>query len=128
MPLRIPIVSKFDPSGVNAAQTSLDRLSSFSKTAGTLLAGAFVAASVAAGAFAISSLRAADESFKVGKALEQSAKNAGTFGNTDADIKKATDALKDHAQQLGELIGVDDEVLLSIEKTWMAVWIRRINL
>lgn len=121
MPLRLPIVSKFDPSGIRDAQTGLDRLGGFARNAGTLLAGAFVAAGVAAGAFAVSSLRAADESFKVGKALDQAAKNAGVFGNSDKDIQKATDALKNHAQTLGELIGVDDEVLLSIEKTWMAV-------
>jgi cation transport regulator ChaC len=121
MPLRLPIVSKFDPSGIRDAQTGLDRLGGFARNAGTLLAGAFVAGGIAAGAFAVSSLRAADESFKVGKALDQAAKNAGVFGNTDKDIQKATGALKDHAQKLGELIGVDDEVLLSIEKTWMAV-------
>ena len=121
MPLRLPIVSKFDPSGIRDAQTGLDRLGGFARSAGTLLAGAFVAGGIAAGAFAVSSLRAADESWKVGKALDQAAKNAGVFGNTDKDIQKATDALKDHAQKLGELIGVDDEVLLSIEKTWMAV-------
>jgi hypothetical protein len=121
MPLRLPIVSKFDPSGIRDAQTGLDRLGGFARNAGALLGGAFVAAGVAAGVFAASSLRAADESWKVGKALDQAAKNAGVFGNTDKDIQKATDALKNHAQKLGELIGVDDEVLLSIEKTWMAV-------
>ena len=119
--LALPIVSKFDPRGLNDAKTGLDRLGGFARSAGTLLAGAFVAGGIAAGAFAVSSLRAADESWKVGKALDQAAKNAGVFGNTDKDIQKATDALKDHAQKLGELIGVDDEVLLSIEKTWMAV-------
>jgi len=121
MPLRLPIVSKFDPSGIRDAQTGLDRLGGFARNAGSLLAGAFVAGGIAAGVFAASSLRAADESWKVGKALDQAAKNAGVFGNTDKDIQKATGALKDHAQTLGELVGIDDEVLLSIEKTWMAV-------
>jgi len=121
MPLRLPIVSKFDPSGIRDAQTGLDRLGGFARNAGTLLAGAFVAGGIAAGAFAVSSLRAADESFKVGKALDQAAKNAGVFGNTDKDIQKATNALKIHAQTLGELIGIDDELLLSMEKTFLAV-------
>jgi hypothetical protein len=121
MPLRLPIVSKFDPSGIRDAQTGLDRLGGFARSAGTLLAGAFVAGGVAAVSFGVASVKAADESWKVGKALDQAAKNAGVFGNTDKDIQKATGALKDHAQKLGELIGVDDEVLLSIEKTWMAV-------
>jgi len=60
MPLRLPIVSKFDASGIRDAQTGLDRLGGFARNAGTLLAGAFVAAGVAAGAFAVSSLRGAD--------------------------------------------------------------------
>lgn len=121
MPLSLPIVSKFDDRGVNDAKSGLDRLGGFAKNAGALLAGAFTAGAVAVGAFTISSVRAADESWKVSKALDQAAKNAGVFGSTDADIQKATDALKDHAQKLGELTGIDDEVLLSMEKTWMSV-------
>lgn len=121
MPLRLPIVSKFDDRGINDARSGLDRLGGFAKNAGALLAGAFAAGTVAVGAFTVSSIRAADESWKVSKALEQAAKNAGVFGSTEADITKATDALKDHAQKLGELTGIDDEVLLSMEKTWMSV-------
>jgi hypothetical protein len=119
--LALPIVSKFDPKGIIEAKSGLDRLGGFARGAGFLLAGAFAAGAVAAGAFAVSALRAADESWKVGKALDQAAKNAGVFGSTEADIKAATGALKEHAQKLGELTGIDDEVLLSIEKTWMAV-------
>ena len=121
MPLRLPIVSKFDSTGILQAQTGLDRLGGLATNAGALVAGAFAAAAVSVGIFTVSSLKAADESWKVSKALEQAAKNSGVFGSTEADIKKATDALKEHAQQLGELTGIDDEVLLSIEKTWMAV-------
>lgn len=121
MPLRLPIVSKFDSTGILQAQTGLDRLGGLARNAGALVAGAFAAAAVSVGIFTVSSLKAADESFKVSKALEQAAKNSGVFGSTEVDIKKATDALKEHAQQLGELTGIDDEVLLSIEKTWMAV-------
>ena len=121
MPLRLPIVSKFDSTGILQAQTGLDRLGGLATNAGALVAGAFAAAAVSVGIFTVSSLKAADESWKVSKALEQAAKNSGVFGSTEVDIKKATDALKEHAQQLGELTGIDDEVLLSIEKTWMAV-------
>lgn len=121
MPLRLPIVSKFDSTGILEAQTGLDRLGGFARNAGALVAGAFTAAAIGVGVFTVESLKAADESWKVSKALEQAAKNSGVFGQTEADIKKATGALKDHAQKLGELVGIDDEVLLSIEKTWMAV-------
>jgi phage-related protein len=121
MALGLPIVSKFDNKGVREAETALDRLGGFARGAGSLLAGAFVAASVGAVAFAGSSLKAADESFRVAKGLEQAARNAGVFGTTDADIQKATTALSEHAQQLAELTGIDDEVLLSMEKTFLAV-------
>lgn len=119
--IRLPIVSKFDSKGITDAKTGLDRLGGFAKGAGAVVGGAFLAATVAVGAFGIQSLKAADESWKVAKALDQAAKNSGAFGNTEADIKKATGALADHAKQLSEITGIDDEVLLSIEKTWMAV-------
>ena len=121
MPLRIPIVSKFDDRGVRDARTGLDRLGSFAKGAGALLAGAFAGMAIGAGAFAVQSVKAADEAWKIGKGLENAIKNAGIFGTTEADIKKATTALQDHAKKLGELIGVDDEVITSMERTWMAV-------
>lgn len=121
MPLRIPVISKFDASGIRDAQTGLDRLGNFAKTSGAIVAGAFAASAVAVGAFAISSLKAADESYKVGKGLENAVKNAGLFGDSAAEIQKTTDALSNHAQKLGELTGIDDEVLLSMEKTWLAV-------
>lgn len=121
MPIRLPIVSKFDSKGVDQAKSALGGFGSFAKGAGALVATAFAAGTAAVGAFAIQSVRAADESWKVAKALEQAAKNSGVFGSTEADIKKATGALAEHAQKLGELTGIDDEVLLSIEKTWMAV-------
>ena len=121
MPLRIPIVSKFDDRGVRDARTGLDRLGSFAKGAGALLAGAFAGLAIGAGAFAVQSVKAADEAWKIGKGLENAIKNAGIFGTTEADIKKATTALQDHAKTLGELIGVDDEVITSMERTWMAV-------
>ena len=121
MPLRIPIVSKFDDRGVRDARNGLDRLGSFAKGAGAVLAGAFAGMAIGAGAFAVQSVKAADEAWKIGKGLENAIKNAGIFGTTDVDIKKATTALQDHAKTLGELIGVDDEVITSMERTWMAV-------
>jgi hypothetical protein len=121
MPLRLPIVSKFDDRGVRDAKNGLDRLGGFARNAGALLAGAFTAAAVGVGAFAGSSVRAADESWRVSKGLENAIKNAGVFGTTEKDISTATDALKKHADALGTLIGVDDEVILSMERTWMAV-------
>ena len=121
MTIRIPIVSKFDPKGVGDAETSFKRLSGTLSTVGGLMAGALAIGAVGIGMFAADALKAADNSEKIGRGLENAIKNAGVFGSTQEDISKATDALQDHAKMLGELIGIDDEVLLSIERTWMAV-------
>lgn len=121
MALSLPIVSKFDPKGVTDAQNAFGRLGKFANNVGPLIAGAFAIGAVGAVAFAGEAIKAAAESDRISRGLENAIKNAGVFGNTDADIHKATTALEDHAQKLGELIGVDDEVLTSIERTWMAV-------
>ncbi len=121
MTIRIPIVSKFDPKGVGQAETSFKRLSGTLSTVGGLMAGALAVGAVGIGMFAIDALKAADNSEKIARGLENAVKNAGVFGSTQEDISKATGALEDHAKMLGELIGIDDEVLLSIERTWMAV-------
>jgi hypothetical protein len=121
MPLRIPIVSKFDSKGVDDAKNAFGSLGRFANKMGPVLAGAFAAGAVGATLFAGEAIKAANESEKISRGLENAIKNAGIFGNTDADIKKATGALEDHAKKLGELIGVDDEVITSMERTWMAV-------
>jgi hypothetical protein len=76
---------------------------------------------IGAGAFAASSVRAADESFRIGKGLENAIKNAGIFGSTDTEIGKATKALQDHSTALQQLTGIDDEVLDGMKRTFLAV-------
>lgn len=117
----LPIVTKFDDRGVRDAKTGLDRLGGFAKGAGAVLAGAFAGMAVGAGAFAASSVRAADESFRIGKGLENAIKNAGIFGTTDKDIQTATKALQDHSTALQQLTGIDDEVLDGMKRTFLAV-------
>lgn len=121
MALALPIVSKFDPRGINDAKTGLDRLGGFAKGSGMVLAGAFAGLAAATGLFAVQSVKAADESWRIGKGLENAVKNAGIFGTTSEDISRATSALQDHSTKLAELTGIDDEVLDSIKRTWMAV-------
>ena len=117
----LPIVSKFDSRGVDDAKNAFGSLGRFANKMGPVLAGAFAVGAVGATMFAGEAIKAANESEKISRGLENAIKNAGLFGNTDADIKKATGALEDHAKKLGELIGVDDEVITSMERTWMAV-------
>ena len=117
----LPVVSKFDDRGIRDAKTGLDRLGGFAKGAGLVLAGAFAGLAAGAGAFAASSVRAADESFRIGKGLENAIKNAGIFGSTDTEIGKATKALQDHSTALQQLTGIDDEVLDGMKRTFLAV-------
>jgi hypothetical protein len=117
----LPIVSKFDSRGVDDAKNAFGALGRFANKMGPVIAGAFAIGAVGVGAFATEAIKAANESDKISRGLENAIKNAGVFGNTNADIKKATGALEEHAKKLGELIGVDDEVITSMERTWMAV-------
>jgi len=117
----LPIVSKFDSRGVDDAKNAFGALGRFANKMGPVIAGAFAVGALGVGAFAIEATRAANESDKISRGLENAIKNAGVFGSTNADIKKATGALEEHAKKLGELIGVDDEVITSMERTWMAV-------
>lgn len=121
MPIVLPIIYKNDPKGLKEAEQSVDAFSKTIAAVGVAAAAAFAAASVAAIAFGVSSVKAAVESEKVVRGLENAAKNAAVFGDSSADIDKATKALDDHSTKLGELIGIDDELLNQQKMHWLAV-------
>lgn len=89
--LRLPIVSKFDPTGVFAAQSGLDNLASFAKTAGAIATAALAGISYAAFQVGKDSVFAASNFQEVGTAVEQ------IFGDASAQLqefaKTAPDAL-----------------------------------
>ena len=121
MPISLNILSKFDAKGIGQAQSGLDRLG---KAAGGFAAAgvaAFAAVAAGAAAFGYQSLRAAAESESVSKSLQQIAKNSGVFGDTAAEVKKSTDEIMKYTQSLSNLTGIDDEILNSIVRGWMAV-------
>jgi hypothetical protein len=121
MPISLNILSKFDAKGIAQAQTGLDRLG---KAAGGFAAAgvaAFAAVAAGAAAFGYQALRAAAESESVSKSLQQIAKNSGVFGDTAAEVKKSTDQIMDYTQSLSNLTGIDDEILNSIVRGWLAV-------
>ena len=121
MPISLNILSKFDAKGIAQAQTGLDRLG---KAAGGFAAAgvaAFAAVAAGAAAFGYQALRAAAESESVSKSLQQIAKNSGVFGDTAAEVKKSTDEIMDYTQSLSNLVGIDDEILNSIVRGWLAV-------
>jgi len=121
MPISLNILSKFDAKGIAQAQTGLDKLG---KAAGGFAAAgvaAFAAAAAGAAAFGYQSLRAAAESEAVSKSLQQIAKNSGVFGDTAAAVAKSTNEIMKYTQSLSNLTGIDDEILNSIVRGWLAV-------
>lgn len=119
--INLPIVSKFDAKGIGQAQTGLDNLG---KAAGGFAAAgvaAFAAAAAGAAVFAGQALKAAAESESVAKSMQQIAKNSGAFGTTALEVQKSTGEIMKYTQSLSNLVGIDDEILNSIVRGWMAV-------
>jgi hypothetical protein len=121
MAISLPIVSKFDDKGVNQAESGLNKLGGFAEKAGIAVAAGMAVAAGAAIAFGIESLKAAAEAEAVTRGLENAAKNAGVFGDRASGISKATEALDAHSKALGEMSGIDDEIINQIKTGWLAV-------
>jgi hypothetical protein len=121
MAISLPIVSKFDDKGVNQAESGLNKLGGFAEKAGIAVAAGMAVAAGAAIAFGVESLKAAAEAEAVTRGLENAAKNAGVFGDRASGIAKATEALDAHSKALGEMSGIDDEIINQIKTGWLAV-------
>jgi len=120
MAINLPIVSKFDSKGVDQADSALSRLGGVASGIGKAAAAGLAIASAAAVAFGVSSLAAAAEAEAIGRGMENAVKNAGYFGQSAAEIDKATGALDAHSTKLAELIGIDDELFNSMKTGWLA--------
>ena len=121
MPITLPINSKFDDKGIRQATSGLDKLGKVAGGFGIAAGAAFAAAAAGAVAFGISSIKAAAESEAVAKSLEQIAKNSGAFGQTAGEVQSAVKELTSYTTALSKLTGVDDEVLNSILRGFIAV-------
>ena len=109
-----PITYKTDEKSLNG---SLDGL----KKIGAVAAVAVAAASAAFIAFGIDAAKAAAEAEAITRGLENATRNAGVFGDKASSITKATNALDAHSKALGELTGIDDEIINQIKTGWLAV-------
>lgn len=121
MAMKLSIVSLFDPRGVNQATSGLDKLGKIAGGFGIAAGAAFAAAAAGAVAFGISSIEAADKSQQVSRSLEQIAKNSGAFGKTASEVRKSVEEITSYTTELSKLTGIDDEILNSIVRGWMAV-------
>jgi hypothetical protein len=117
----LQIASKFDPKGINQATSGLDKLNSAGKVFAGVASVAFAAAAAGAVAFGVEAVKAAAHSEAVARSLQNAAKNSGAFGQTSEGIKKASDEIMRYTKNLSNLTGVDDEILNSIIRGWLAV-------
>lgn len=118
---QIPIIFKSDRKGIKDAEDGLTQLTNFAKGAGVAIAAGLAVAGAAAVAFGAESLKAAAEAESITRGLENAAKNAGVFGDSSLSISKATEALDKHSKKLGELTGIDDEIINQLKTGWLAV-------
>jgi len=121
MPISLNIFSKFDDKGIKQGQTGLEKLQKASSGFAVAAGAAFAVAAAGAVAFGYQSLKAAAESESVSKSLQQIAKNSGVFGDTAEAVAKSTGEIMKYTQSLSNLVGIDDEILNSIVRGWLAV-------
>jgi hypothetical protein len=119
--MKLSIVSLFDPRGIKDGEKGFGRLGKAAGNFASAGVAAFAVAAAGAGAFAYQALKAAAESESVSKSMEQIAKNSGVFGDTAEEVKKSTDEIMKYTQSLSNLVGIDDEILNSIVRGWLAV-------
>jgi hypothetical protein len=121
MAMKLSIVSLFDDKGIRQATSGMDKLGKVAGNFGIAAGAAFAAVAAGAVAFGVSSIKAAAESEAVAKSLEQIAKNSGAFGKTAGEVQAAVKQLTSYTTELSKLTGVDDEVLNSIIRGFIAV-------
>jgi phage-related protein len=110
MSISLPVVSKFDPTGLKQAQKALGGFSSsLGKIAG-LVATAFSVRAITN--FAKESVLAAEAAQTAQNRLEAVAKATGVFGD---QTKKVTDRLGEFAKAQELRIGVDDKVIKGVQ-------------
>jgi hypothetical protein len=107
--------------GMQSAATSTSLLTGSLKTIAAVAAASMAAATAAVLGFVYSSLQAADESRKISNGLEQAVKNSKAFGKSSSNIAAVTEALGAASTKLGELAGIDDEVISGMKRNWLAV-------
>jgi len=116
-----PITYKTDNKGLKDAEDGLTKLGNFAEKAGFAIAAGIAVATTAAIAFGAESLKAAAEAESITRGLENAAKNAGVFGDRAGAISSATKVLDEHSKKLGELTGIDDELINQLKTGWLAV-------
>jgi hypothetical protein len=109
-PISLPIVSKFDPTGIKQAQSALGGFGKAVAGIGVIVAGAFAIRAI--GNFAAETVRMAEEVQQSEAVLRQVAETTGVFGTEVDAVTKRLIAFA-NAQELR--IGVDSEVIKVVQ-------------
>lgn len=107
--------------GMQSASRSTKTLTSSLKNVGVIAGAAFAAAGAALLEFGVEAIKAADQSRQISRSLEVAVRNSKAFGSTSAEIGKVTGALDEASRAMGELTGIDDEVISGIKRNWLSV-------
>lgn len=110
MAIDLPIVSKFDPTGLKQAQGALGGFGKAVAGIGAAIAGAFAIRAVAN--FAAETIRMAEEVQQSNAVLKQVAKTTGQFGS---ELDSVTNRLIKFADAQELRIGVDAEVIKQVQ-------------
>jgi hypothetical protein len=102
----IPVVSKFDPTGIKQAQSALSGFGKSLLSVGALVAGAFAIRGIVN--FGMESVIAAERAQQFNDILAQVAKTTGVLG---ADVGAATSRMIKFADGLELVIGVEAELI-----------------
>jgi hypothetical protein len=102
----IPVVSKFDPTGIKQAQTALGGFGKSLLSVGALVAGAFAIRGIFN--FGMEAIIAAERAQKFNDVLAQVAKTTGVFGS---DVNAATSRMIKFADAQELVIGVEAELI-----------------
>jgi hypothetical protein len=102
----IPVISKFDPTGIKQAQGALKGFGKSLLSVGTLVAGAFAIRGIVN--FGMESILAAERAEQFNSILEQVAKTTGVFGK---DVDAATERMIKFADSHELVIGVEAELI-----------------
>jgi hypothetical protein len=104
--INIPVVSKFDPTGIKQAQNALGGFGKSLLSVGALVAGAFAIRGIAN--FAMESVIAAERAQQFNDILAQVAKTTGVLGS---GVDAATDRMIKFADSHELVIGVEAELI-----------------
>ena len=102
----IPVVSKFDPTGIKQAQSALGGFGKSLLSVGALVAGAFAIRGIFN--FGMEAIIAAERAQKFNDVLAQVAKTTGVFGS---DVNAATSRMIKFADAQELVIGVEAELI-----------------